>query len=40
VWASNGAQFGTLSPAQFGDYVRAEITRWAAVVKAANIKLD
>ncbi len=40
VWASNGAHFGTLSPAQFGDYVRAEITRWAAVVKAADIKLD
>ncbi|KQP49604.1 tripartite tricarboxylate transporter substrate binding protein [Pseudorhodoferax sp. Leaf274] len=40
VWASNGAQFGTLAPAQFGDYVQAEITRWAGVVKAANIKLD
>ena len=40
IWASNGAQFGSLSPAQFGDYVQAEITRWAAVVKAANIKLD
>ena len=40
VWASNGAQFGSLSPAQFGDYVQAEITRWAAVVKAADIKLD
>jgi tripartite-type tricarboxylate transporter receptor subunit TctC len=40
VWASNGAHFGSLSPAQFGDYVQAEITRWAGVVKAANIKLD
>ncbi|RCW66669.1 Bug family tripartite tricarboxylate transporter substrate binding protein [Pseudorhodoferax soli] len=40
VWASNGAQFGALTPAQFGDYVQAEITRWAGVVKAANIKLD
>ena len=40
IWASNGAHFGTLSPAQFGDYVQAEIKRWAAVVKAANIKLD
>ena len=40
VWAGNGAQFGSLSPAQFGDYVQAEITRWAGVVKAANIKLD
>jgi tripartite-type tricarboxylate transporter receptor subunit TctC len=40
VWASNGARYGTLTPAQFGDYVQAEITRWAAVVKAADIKLD
>ena len=40
VWASNGAHFGNLTPAQFGDYVQAEITRWAGVVKAANIKLD
>ncbi len=40
IWASNGAQFGSLSPAQFGDYVQAEITRWAGVVKAAQIKLD
>ena len=40
AWASNGAQFGSLSPAQFGDYVQAEIKRWAAVVKAADIKLD
>jgi tripartite-type tricarboxylate transporter receptor subunit TctC len=40
VWASNGAQYGTLTPAQFGDYVNAEVTRWAAVVKAADIKLD
>ncbi|GHC83031.1 hypothetical protein GCM10007320_26710 [Pseudorhodoferax aquiterrae] len=40
VWASNGAQFGNLTPAQFGDYVQAEIARWAGVVKAANIKLD
>ncbi|HVR50908.1 MAG TPA: tripartite tricarboxylate transporter substrate binding protein [Pseudorhodoferax sp.] len=40
VWASNGAHFGSLNPAQFGDYVQAEITRWAGVVKAANIKLD
>nr|WP_145552663.1 tripartite tricarboxylate transporter substrate binding protein [Variovorax boronicumulans] len=40
VWASNGAQFGNLTPAQFGDYVQAEMARWAGVVKAANIKLD
>jgi len=40
AWAANGAHFGTLSPAQFNDYVNAEIVRWAAVAKAANFKLE
>ena len=40
VWASNGAEFGNLTPAQFGDFVNAEIKRWAVVVKASGAKLD
>jgi len=40
IWASNGADFGNLSPAQFGSFVGAEIKRWAAVVKASGAKLD
>ena len=40
IWASNGADFGSLSPAQFGGFVSAEIKRWAAVVKASGAKLD
>jgi tripartite-type tricarboxylate transporter receptor subunit TctC len=40
VWASNGAEFGSLSPAQFGGFVSAEIKRWATVVKASGAKLD
>jgi tripartite-type tricarboxylate transporter receptor subunit TctC len=40
VWASNGADFGSLTPAQFGSFVGAEIKRWAAVVKASGAKLD
>jgi tripartite-type tricarboxylate transporter receptor subunit TctC len=40
VWASNGAEFGTLTPAQFGGFVNAEVQRWAAVVKASGAKLD
>ncbi|MBP8183589.1 MAG: tripartite tricarboxylate transporter substrate binding protein [Rhodoferax sp.] len=40
AWASNGAEFGNLSPAQFGNFVSEEIRRWAAVVKASGIKLD
>ena len=40
IWASNGAEFGNLSPAQFGTFVNAEVKRWAAVVKASGAKLD
>jgi tripartite-type tricarboxylate transporter receptor subunit TctC len=40
IWASNGAEFGSLSPVQFGGFVSAEIKRWAAVVKASGAKLD
>lgn len=40
VWASNGAEFGNLTPQQFGAFVSAEIKRWAAVVKASGAKLE
>lgn len=40
VWASNGAELGNLTPAQFGNFVSAEVKRWATVVKAAGAKLD
>ena len=40
IWASNGAEFGALSPQQFGSFVHAEIKRWAAVVKASGAKLE
>ena len=40
IWASNGAEFGMLTPPQFGAFVSAEIKRWAAVVKASGAKLE
>lgn len=40
IWASNGAEFANLTPAQFGGFVNAEVRRWAAVVKASGAKLD
>ena len=40
VWAAQGAEYGTLSPAQFGGFVSAEVKRWAAVVAASGAKLD
>lgn len=39
-WATNGAEFGTLTPKQFGTFVSGEIKQWAAVVKASGAKLD
>ena len=40
IWASNGAEFGSLTPQQFGGFVHSEIVRWAAVVKASGAKLE
>ena len=40
VWASQGAEFGTLTPAQFSSFVTAEIKRWDVVVKTSGAKLD
>ncbi|MES2189905.1 MAG: tripartite tricarboxylate transporter substrate binding protein [Pseudomonadota bacterium] len=40
VWASNGAEFGNLTPVQFGAFVSGEVKRWTAVVKASGAKLD
>ena len=28
------------TPAEFGAYIKAEIAKWSAVVKAANLKAD
>ncbi|GAA4429682.1 tripartite tricarboxylate transporter substrate binding protein [Acidovorax lacteus] len=40
VWASNGAEFGGMTQAQFAAFVSSEVKRWAAVVKASGAKLD
>lgn len=40
IWASNGAEFGTLTPQQFGAFVSSEVKRWSAVVKASGAKLE
>lgn len=40
VWANQGAEFGTLTPQQFGQFVSAEVKRWANVVKLSGAKLD
>jgi tripartite-type tricarboxylate transporter receptor subunit TctC len=40
IWASNGAEFGSFTPTQFGSFVSSEVKRWATVVKTAGAKLD
>ena len=40
IWASNGAEFSSLTPVQFGSFVSAEVKRWSAVVKASGAKLE
>ena len=40
VWEQQGAVAGGQSPAEFGRFVREEVTRWGKVVKDANIKID
>jgi tripartite-type tricarboxylate transporter receptor subunit TctC len=40
VWANQGAEFGSQTPQQFGQFVSAEVKRWANVVKLSGAKLD
>jgi tripartite-type tricarboxylate transporter receptor subunit TctC len=40
LWASQGAEPGGQSPAEFGKFVNAEIIRWAKVVKDSGAKVD
>jgi tripartite-type tricarboxylate transporter receptor subunit TctC len=40
VWAAQGAEFPNLTGAQFDGFVKAELKKWAQVVKASGAKLD
>jgi len=40
VWAGQGAEFPNFSQQQFAAFIDGEVKRWAAVVKAADIKAD
>ena len=37
---NEGARFIPMTPEQFGDFVKAEIAKWAPVVKASGAKVD
>jgi tripartite-type tricarboxylate transporter receptor subunit TctC len=40
VWANQGAEFSSLTPQQFGQFVSSEVKRWTNVVKLSGAKLD
>ena len=40
VWARNGSEIPTMTRAEFGRYVGAQVKAWGQVVKDANVKLD
>lgn len=40
VWAKQGAEFSPYSQRQFGQFVNAEVKRWAQVVKLSGAKLE
>ena len=40
VWAAQGAEFPNVTGAQFDGFVKAEIKKWAQVVKVSGAKLD
>ena len=40
IWATNGAEFPNMTQQQYGQFVSAEIKRWATVVKASGATLD
>jgi tripartite-type tricarboxylate transporter receptor subunit TctC len=40
IWASQGAEAGGQSPAEFEAFVKTEIAKWGKVVKDAGIKID
>ena len=40
IWATQGAESSSLTPAQFASFINSEIKRWATVVKASGAKLE
>ena len=38
--AEQGAQIDVRTPAEFGEFIRAEIAKWAEVIRFSGAKLD
>lgn len=40
AWAKQGTAGMDMSPAQFGEFIKTDIAKWAKVIEAANIKVN
>jgi tripartite-type tricarboxylate transporter receptor subunit TctC len=40
IWARQGAVPMTMAPAEFNNYIQADITKWERVIQSAGIKAD
>ncbi len=38
--SEQGAEPRTMTPAEYGDYLKSEVAKWAKVVKASGAKID
>ncbi|MBX9876600.1 MAG: tripartite tricarboxylate transporter substrate binding protein [Beijerinckiaceae bacterium] len=40
AWAKQGTAGMDMTPAQFGDFIKADIAKWAKIIETANIKVN
>ncbi len=40
AWASQGTVGMDMTPAQFGEFIKADIAKWAKIIETANIKVN
>jgi tripartite-type tricarboxylate transporter receptor subunit TctC len=40
TWAKQGSETMSMTPAEFDTYLRAEIEKWAKVVKTSDFKIN
>jgi tripartite-type tricarboxylate transporter receptor subunit TctC len=40
AWAKQGTAGMDMTPAQFGEFIKADIAKWAKIIETANIKVN